>query len=442
VVGRGRATASAARDFTIKVDVDGLSAGTTYYYRFHDPANEALVSDVGRTRTFAAGSVDRARFAVVSCSCFALGYFNAYADIASRKDLDAVLHLGDYIYEYGPETYDNPDLGRAHVPATEIVTLSDYRMRHAQYKSDPDLQEAHRQHPFICIWDDHEIANDAYAEGAQNHTDGSEGNFSERRAAALQAYGEWLPLREPYTEEPYGIYRRFRVGDLLDLIMLETRTRRSKQDRNAVRSDERSLLGETQAAWLEAELKASQSRGATWRVLGQQVMMGQLELFGQVLNADQWDGYQASRARLLGHIRDEGIDNVVVLTGDIHSSWAMDVVPDDATYDRRTGAGAVAVEFVSTSVTSPALEFLGGVAGAVALNSNPHMKWVDLERRGYLLLDVDHTRVQGDFYHSNTISMPIAAHRHAKSYRCDAGRAFLVEEPTPTSEKPGAPELA
>ena len=453
VVGMGRANTSAARDFTVKLDASGLTPATTYYYQFFDPARPEVRSPLGRTRTLPEGAVERARLAMVSCSCYALGYFHTYADIAGRSDLDAVLHLGDYIYEYGPDTYQDNMVGRPHDPAHEIITLLDYRTRHAQYKTDPDLQEAHRQHPFITIWDDHETANDAWRDGAQNHTEGAEGSYADRRNAALTAYHEWMPIRDLDSTDLTKIYRTFRFGDLCDLIMLETRTKRDQQDGRQKDSPGRTLLGNEEAVWLEGELRASFNRGTAWRVIGQQVMFGQLTVFGNTLNNDQWDGYSASRTRLLDFVENEGIDNLVILTGDIHSAWAMDVARnpyDRAAYDPDTGAGALAVEFVCTSVTSPAIESLGALGGLfegaavnTVLNANPHMKYVDLKSHGYCLLDITPTRVQSEWHNVSDIkSMTGQTHTFARAFAVESGVAHVVESSAPSEPIAGRPELA
>jgi alkaline phosphatase D len=224
VIATGEVETSAARDFTVKVDVDGLKPGAAYYYGFF--AGRAA-SPIGRARTLPVGKLDQARFAVVSCSNVPFGFFNAYADIAKRDDLDAVLHLGDYIYEYGADGYGGDvgaKIGRPHDPPHEIVTLADYRRRHAQYKSDPDLQAAHAACAWIVTWDDHETTNDSWRQGAQNHQPDKEGLWDDRRRAALQAYYEWMPIRDPVAGRPLeAIQRSFAFGDLVKLLMLETR---------------------------------------------------------------------------------------------------------------------------------------------------------------------------------------------------------------------------
>ncbi|MGF1605454.1 MAG: alkaline phosphatase D family protein [Rhodothalassiaceae bacterium] len=223
IVSNGETAADPARDYTVKVDAGGLSAGRAYFYRF---LTEGQTSPVGRTRTLPEGSVDQVRFAVCSCSNYPQGYFTAYREMAKEPDIDAVLHLGDYFYEYEDGRYSDPEIvaaGRAVDPANEIVSLEDYRRRYALYRSDPDLQAVHAAHPWIAVWDDHEIANDTYKNGAENHQPEQEGPFAERRAAAIQAWREWMPVRDPANGPGDKIYRRFDFGDLASLIMLDTR---------------------------------------------------------------------------------------------------------------------------------------------------------------------------------------------------------------------------
>ncbi|MDY0105615.1 MAG: alkaline phosphatase D family protein, partial [Giesbergeria sp.] len=220
VVAKGQTTATAAKDFTVKVDATGLQPATTYHYRF---TAYAAQSASARTRTLPTGSVAQVRLAVFSCANYPAGYFNVYADAARRNDLDATVHLGDYLYEYPRGGYASAkaeQLGRLSQPATEILTLADYRTRHAQYKTDPDLQALHACAPMIAVWDDHEIANDTWANGAENHDAATEGRFAARKAAALQAYHEWMPTR---NAQPDLIYRSFHFGNLVALHMLDTR---------------------------------------------------------------------------------------------------------------------------------------------------------------------------------------------------------------------------
>ena len=415
IVAAGETATGPERDYTVKVTASGLRPGRSYHYRF-----EALGerSPAGRTKTLARDP-DRAKLAFVSCSNLPFGYFNVYRRIARRDDLDAVLHLGDYLYEYPNRDYgDGTRFGRAPQPNKEITTLSDYRTRHAQYKSDPDLQEVHRRHPFICIWDDHEITNNAFTDGAQNHQiDEEEGDWFIRREAAVRAYFEWMPIREPEPWPSHRIYRSFRFGGLLDLIMLDTRLiGRSRQaewgDTEAMAHATRSLLGPVQEQWLFRQLRSGKEAGVRWPVLGQQVMMGaMLDADGNAQNPDQWDGYQASRNRLFDVLDRERIGNLVVLTGDVHQSWGMDLPRDPFSgYDRETGAGSYGVDFVTTAVSSPSsllrrLETETAVGDAVReqLGANPHMKFGEGFHRGYCLLDIGRERVRNDWFFVPTV---------------------------------------
>jgi alkaline phosphatase D len=436
VVDRGEVSALPGRDHCVKVDALGLEPGRTYYYRFEARGER---SPVGRTRTLPVATVARLKFAVASCANFPFGFFNAYACMAARDDLAAVLHLGDYLYEYAPGTYgDGADIGRAHLPAKEIVTLADYRTRYAQYRTDRDLQEAHRRHPWICVWDDHETANNSWRDGAENHNpESGEGTWADRRAAAERAWFEWLPVREVRSARGSATWRSFRFGSLADLVMLDTRLYgRSRQlvDRNdttGLADSTRTLLGADQHAWLAEELRASKARGAAWHVIGQQCMFGQL-LDGdrRILNVDQWDGYPGSREAVLAQLEGERIDDTVILTGDIHSSWALDVARDPfAGYERGSGRGSLAVELVTTSVTSPGP--FGDGPDAIAAEERtvanlPHVQWVNFRERGYLVLDLDAERARAEWWAVETIAQPSRAERILTAMVTPRGRNHLV----------------
>jgi alkaline phosphatase D len=439
----------ASRDFTVKIDVDALVPGTTYYYRFYALGR---VSPIGRTRTAPSGSVEQLRFAVCTCASYAHGYFHAYAEIAARADLDAVLHLGDYIYEFGDGEYG--DL-RPIDPLSELLTLDDYRRRYRLYHTDPSLQEVHRQHPFIVTWDDHEIANDGWVDGAANHDEASEGPWAERRAAGIQAYFEWLPLREGL---PGRIYRDLPYGELADLLVLDTRYEGRELQINlvsdpeplvAINDPDRQMLGAEQEAWLFDRLSTSSS---TWIVLVQQIMLAQFTLqVGQPgqpsrpLFSDLWDGYDGARRRLYAHLREQGIGNLVVVTGDVHASFASELTEDPRVdYDPMTGAASVAVEFVTPSVTSPGLGFDDATL-TVMRNANPHWKFVDVVQHGYVTLDVRPERVQADWwlYSGGQITSPdFVASDAGPSWAVHAGESVLVEADAPASEKPEPPALA
>jgi len=439
VVARGRVDTSILRDFAVKVDVVGLEPAQTYYYQF---STHGARSVVGRTRTLPVDA-QAARLAMVSCANLPAGLFNVYALIARRADLDAVLHLGDYLYEYANGTFgDGAALGRVPAPDREILSLVDYRERHAQYKLDPDLQAAHRQHPFICVWDDHEFANNTWKDGADNH-DFTEGDWSVRKQAAMRAYFEWMPLREWPQPSEVRIYRQFRFGNLADLLMLDTRVHgRDQQSRTrsagpdlgypaddpAANDPARTLLGFDQEEWLARNLSQSTADGVTWRLLGQQVLMAQLSLDrGQSrLNFDVWDGYVAARQRLFDSVRDSRAGNLVVLTGDIHSSWANELTVnpwDPASYDPATGRGVLGVEFATPAVSSPGISDPIEAAHRAERfrGASPHMKYVELHERGYVLLDIDRERVQGEFWHVATVDRPSREETMAAAFVNEAG---------------------
>lgn len=470
VVQRGSAKTNPGRDYTVKVDALGLKPGTTYYYRF---SCEGVDSPVGRTKTLPTTGVNSLRFAVVSCSNHAYGYFNAYARIAARADLDLVMHLGDYLYEYGAGQYGSV---RTPEPATEMVSLGDYRLRHAQYKRDVDLQALHRQHPMIAIWDDHETANNAWNGGAENHQPAAEGDWAARVAAALQAYYEWMPVRPVDTTKLRDNHRSFAYGDLAELLMLEERvSARSEQLTAAVHPTafgggfattdpgygdaSRTLLGDAQEAWLINRLRTTP---AQWKMLGQGVMFAQLKAPGSnqatdpgmyFINSDQWDGYEPARNRVFAGIKGDAanaqVNNVVVLTGDIHSSWAADLNPNPyntnvATggYNASTGAGSLAVEFVGTSITSPGIDTdtTGAVAAAIKFY-NPHYKYVQLTRRGYMVMDVNRDRVVGEWWFVDTVASPSNVETFAAAYEVRAGENHLRPS-AQTTPRPNPPALA
>jgi alkaline phosphatase D len=471
VVARVRTTTDMSRDFTVKIDAAGLLPGVTYYYVFK---SEDALSPVGRTKTLPVGPTQSLRMAVVSCSNHAYGYFNVYGGIAKRADLDLVMHLGDYIYEYGANQYGE---ARTPEPATEIVTLGDYRARHAQYKRDADSQAMHRQHPLVAIWDDHETANNAWKDGAENHTPATEGSWPARVAAALQAYYEWMPVRLQDPANPRKDNRAYAYGDLADLIMLEERVgARSEQlptpiplgngqqgfvGQDAYVDPTRQLLGATQEAWLFDRLRTSPAR---WKMLGQGVMFAQLKAVGVpnavpgygggiFLNSDQWDGYAPARDRVYDVLKGANgqakVDNVVVLTGDIHSSWAADITPDPNNpivaaggYDPVTGDGSLAVEFVGTSVSSPGID--ADTTGAIANSlkpANPHFKYINLNRRGYMVVDVSRDRAVAEWWYVDTVAAPSNVETFAVAFETRAG-SNRVQPSVQSASRLNPPALA
>ncbi|MQY33107.1 Phospholipase D [Streptomyces sp. RB17] len=442
VVAKGSLTATAASDHTVKADIRGLDPATDYWFRFSAGGTD---SPVARTRTAPAAdaSVSGLRFGVVTCANWEAGYFAAYRHLAARNDLDAWLHLGDYIYEYKSGEYAaRGTVVRPHAPANEIITLTDYRIRHAKYKTDPDLQALHLKAPVVAIWDDHEFADNAWSGGAVNHTEGAEGTWTARKAAAKQAYFEWMPVR-PAIEGT--TYRRLRFGKLADLSLLDLRSFRSQQasaGSGSVDDPSRTITGRAQLDWLKAGLKASDTR---WRLVGNSVMIApfvigsltadllkplakllDLPQDGIGVNTDQWDGYTHDRRELLDHLRSNAIGNTVFLTGDIHMSWANDVPVNAGTYPLSPSA---ATEFVITSVTSDNLDDIvkvpEGTVSAIAAPlieaANRHVHWVDTDRHGYGVLDITDERAQMDYYVLSDRTDRNATSTWVRSYRTRSG---------------------
>ncbi len=519
VINEGNVTTNQAKDYTVKIDVDNLQPYTTYYYQFEALGKRSVI---GKTRTAPAAEdlVDNLRFAIVSCSNYQDGYFNAYNQIAKRSDLDAVIHLGDYIYEYESGGYGySDDVGRGHVPENEIITLNDYRVRHSYYKLDPMLRNVHQQHAFIHIWDDHEFANDANKFGAENHNEFTEGDWETRKNNAFKAYFEWMPVRANSIEE-YRLYRKISYGKLMDLMMLDTRIEGRNTQTNASKSlisaassnsefksfaqnviakkdltnktelteilqvvlpmvlnvsegdqksttkegylsstefdwivDEfanrvlsgnnyentksstqleqllrkgikyktesesissknsyRSILGGEQFSWLTDQLRSS---SAKWRIIGNQVMVMP---WNGIPSDDAWDGYEEERTQLLKFISTNNINNVVVLTGDIHSTFVGEVQYE---------GDCQMCEFVVPSVTSTNLDFLGGIISGISefyiRLLNRHIKDVDLDNHGYYVLDVREDKVQADWFDIQDISQPVNGERRSRSWYVNSG---------------------
>ena len=463
------------RDYTVKVDAMGLAAGSTYYYRF---MSGDKTSAIGKTQTLPEGAVSQVKLAVMSCANFPAGYFNVYELAAAQGDLDAVIHLGDYIYEYPRGGYASENaaaLGREVLPEHELLSLADYRTRYAQYKGDASLQKLHAAVPFITVWDDHEVCNDAWRDGAENHNEG-EGDFGARKEAALQAYFEWLPIR-PWREGNHEeIYRSFAFGDLVDLHMLDTRLLgRDEQlqfetyldpatgafDGTSfmadVTSTSRTMLGALQLLWLQSKLLTNSAR---WQVLGQQVLMGKMllpaaiatqqlsipqfaelaalaqlaaraqagdptltqeelmylaanqqKLTPEVIallqlpsipyNLDAWDGYAYEREVILGTAKSKNA-NLVVIAGDTHNAWANEL--------RDVNGDVVGVEFATSSVSSPGLEYYlqlppeqipATEAAVVGLVDD--LKYANLKDRGFMVLTFTEAEVRSDWHFVSTI---------------------------------------
>ncbi len=442
-------SASPQRDYCVKVEASGLEPGTPYFFRFRTGTD---ISPIGRTRTLPSGQTDRARFAVVSCSNWEHGFFNVYDLIAKHADqrqYDALIHLGDYYYEYGAQVYDtpNPPEGRVHEPAHEIVSLADYRQRHAQYRSDPNLQAATAALPLIALWDDHETANDSWRGGAENH-DASEGAWEARLGAALRAYWEWMPVRDPQLGGRNSHWQRYQFGDLLTLVAIETRlTARAEPfvlenhveeitaDPDAFKANQlgdpsREMLGQDQQDFIVDTFAQSKADGVRWRMLANQVILGrtqtpdftpyidpvateniakdwpgvydflELSKYNLPMYPDSWDGYPAARERFFDALDERGVNDVLTVTGDAHEFWAIDLTKADG---RKMGA-----EFVTSSVSSKTLTaYLGdGTAdhNLLLTKENPDVKYYNAQKNGYLELEVRPTRTEVTMWSVNAVN--------------------------------------
>lgn len=410
VVIYGETMALAENDFTVKIDAIGLTENQWYYYDFEAMDHYSLR---GRTKTLPVGQTDSLRFGVVSCSNYEQGYFSAYRHLNQRNDVDFVLHLGDYIYEYEVGGYSSDIAGRTNEPTTEIISLDDYRMRHSHYKLDEDLRSIHQNYAFITVWDDHESANDSYKDGAENHDPATEGSWEDRKAASAKAYYEWMPIRYNMNSYP-SIYRQFKFGNLLDLNMVDTRIEaRSEQGGEAEAQDpSRTLFGETQYNWLTDNLTSSTQ---TWKVMGNQVMFAPLEVLGTPLNYDQWDGYAYERNKFLTFLDNNNISNFLVLTGDIHTSWVNDIPMGN--YNKATCTGSAGVEFVVTSVTSAAFPASPTLGTEAVKLMNPHMNYIELSKKGYAVLDLNQVRAQFDYYYLSDVEDPQATQVYGVGYK-------------------------
>lgn len=445
-VAGGSVTASGARDHIAKLTVSGLKPDSWYYYRFI--AADGSTSPVGRTRTLPVGETTAFNIGVFSCSNLPFGWFNGYAHAAARNDIDLAVHTGDYLYEYGLDVY--PTLsqavpGRSVQPDHEMVTLADYRLRYASYRLDADLQRLHQVVPMIAMWDDHEIANDAYRDGAQNHQSATEGDYMVRRRIAEQVYREWMPVADLAPADT--LWKCYQIGDLATLIRTESRL--SGRDKPAElgealagRADmaaalasfrdgtwvdpDRRMLGEDQARWLGDQFKASRAAGTRWQVWAQQCVMGSMKLpletadwvpkdapaivrtrsaagiaaskAGLPFNMDAWDGYPVQREALLKSAQAADAD-LVVLSGDSHNAWGFDLDADGK---------PAGVEFAGHAISSPGFEAYaptiapGDVAGAL-VRANPQLKWADTSSRGYMTLSLTQQSATAHWHKLRTI---------------------------------------
>ncbi len=459
IVGGGSAITGPWRDWTVKITVDGLRPNHHYHYRFIGPDDS--VSPAGRTKTLPVGSTPQFAIGVFSCSNLPVGAFNAYAHAAARDDIDVMLHLGDYFYEYKRGGYhkDSPRWDLV-APATEIFSIADYRLRYASYRADPDLQALHNRHPMILSWDDHESANDSWEGGAQNHQS-DEGDWQGRKLAAIQAYREWLPV----DDLPYKTYE---IGALGTLHRTETRllSRTAQTDpakffaaidvpaelaafkAGSWRDPARTMMGSTQESWLAHALRASTAARRTWQVVGVGTIVGEtftppeakgwlapdadprakayvagglaLAKAGLPFNFDNWGGYPAARARLLAAAQ-AARANLVVLSGDSHNAWAYDLKNDGA----RAG-----VEFAGHAVTSPGIEAstAGTDPAAIAaafVRANPEMRWCDTARRGYMRLSLTPTAATNEWIFMQSIASRSLGTTPSQKMRVRTGTATL-----------------
>lgn len=411
-------------DHTFRVDPTGLQAGTRYFYRFHAQGETSVT---GRTKTLPESGVEHLRFAQASCAKFNAGFFNAYARIAERDDLDFLLHLGDYIYEAAntPPAGQTPgaDIGRAFEPLHECRTLQDYRTRYAQYHSDTDIQAMHAALPIIATVDDHEFADGAWRGGADVHNDETDGAWSDRLRTCFRARWEWLPVRLPDLGDPSRVYRKVELGGLADLLLINTRTHRDQPvPPPAMYDDNRTALGLEQREWLFTELENSK---AVWRVVGNPSVLAttwkedypeevKLPLLktkliagdGKSADYDQWDGYPAERKKLFELFR-RYRGNIVVLSGDIHVGMAFELKENP--FDESEEVSAV--EFINTSLTSQnfddKMKWLPRSDSLkyeqALMRAFPHIKWCDLDSHGFNIVDVTGDRIQVEYWQVDTV---------------------------------------
>jgi alkaline phosphatase D len=417
IVKKGSSVAPGHLGYSVHVEVSGLEPGRDYWYRFNT-AGESSATGHTRTAPRASASPDTFRFAFVSCQNFEHGYFTAYRHLAA-EDLDLVVHLGDYIYEKrfaGPTTRQN-EMG-------EVFTLADYRGRYTTYKEDRDLQAAHAAFPWIVTSDDHEVSNN-YANDIAERDTVPPARFLLRRAAAYQAYYEFMPLRK--SALPKGprmeLYRRFDFGDLLEFNVLDTRQYRSDQACGdgtkalcpGALDSARTMMGPKQEQWLSAGMRKSRAR---WNVLANQVMIAQNKSGtpeAPTFSMDQWTGYPAAQKRLLDFLGAAKPSNPIVITGDIHSNWVADLKADF----NDPASAIVGVEFVGTSITS------GGdgsdSTGAAALARNPHIKFYN-GRRGYVRAFVTKDTWTSDYRTVPFVTRPDAPVETKASFVVENGR--------------------
>jgi len=399
IVQVGRVTAPRVDDFTVHVEVGGLSPHTTYYYRFIDRSGES--SAIGRTRTAPRGAHDHLRFAVASCSSIYSGYFNAYRRIAERSDLDLTIHLGDYLYDF----VDQDEQIRIPTPyPSEPGDLDGWRARHAYYLADPDLRRARAMHPWMMIWDNHDVE----ASAAPHYNGG------------VQAFREWNPIRVTASDHPEIIYRSARFGDLVDLVFIDVLLHRNQD--TVPGTEAMSIMGDQQFGWLTDQLRSSTT---VWRVMANQRLTGTVrinpiysEFVGggrrDIFDPGAWDGFPEDRQRLFTLLADETSGDNLVLSGDSHVSIALDLVEQPTL----PGSPSVGVELLPTSISrgnfdetltglglsSAFQESLLRAISGDTLRRNPHHAYLDLTRHGYGILDITRERITAEIWYSEILA--------------------------------------
>ena len=452
IIDKGLTRTHSYKDFTVKIDakIPLKYNAEPIYYRF---IVNNIFSPIGTTKTLPISNPDKFNLAFCSCSNYPAGFFNAYREIALDSDIDVVLHLGDYLYEYGEDGYATEDakrLNRVVDPITEIVSLDDYRKRHALYKTDEDLQLLHSKKPIIPVWDDHEFANDSWKNGAENHTY-DEGYFSTRKANALKAYYEWMPIRE--SKSKLKIWRKFEIGSLFQLLMLDTRSiYRDKQLNfdNYFKGNEfnkkqymkdlqknRNLVGTEQFKWLEKNI----NNKFKWSVIGQQILLSPTvlpkifskldkNLFPNFLhkylkiggmdipyNTDSWDGYPKERNKLLKILSKS--QSSIVLTGDTHNSWISNLYNDMQNF--------IGVEIAAPSVTSPnSVDIFRSKTEDIDkdfIKYNKNLKWTNGSGKGFVKLSIESNQIEVKFIYVNTVK--------SRDYKPSDNNSFIIKHNKP-----------
>ena len=449
VVATGNVETSNLKDYTIKVDVEGLAPNTYYYYEFE---YEGKKSQVGRTKTLPVGEVDNFRIALLSCSNYSYGYFNAYNIVKERNDIDLVLHVGDYIYEDGFSEGGIDTMNRKPVPEYDAFDLTSYRMRYSCYRLDPSLRNLHQQYPMVILWDDHEFANDAFSDTALNHNPTTQGPWANRKRDAIQAFKEWIPMRED-LERTNVINFVQNIGDLADIIYTENRIEKVKfndkeqivnlsKEKNSVIYDtpNRTMLGNNQLDWLCSNLKESKAK---WKIIGNQVVFAPFMAKNPSLDYPihilaGWDGNPLDRKRVIDTINANNIDNIVVLSGDIHVAMAFDIPNGIEPYDELTGKGSLGVEFVCDNVTK------GDVfttSPAVMYHINPYLKYIKFASQGFCIIDISKEKVCCDYWETDLVETNNTSKKYLSTFCTYNEKNHLVKLPSPISVTRTFPKL-